>query len=91
MRFSIERVLKQLIILEHKDASQPTTLFISSSGGSIYDALGLCDYMLMTAMPIKVVVIGKAMSAASIITICGTKGLRSAYRNSRFMFHELSG
>ncbi len=67
----------------------PITLIINSSGGSVYTAFAMIDYMRSLNIKINTVCRGRAMSAAALILTCGT-GTRAASKNSTIMFHEIS-
>lgn len=64
-------------------------LYISSVGGSIYDALGLYDMIRNSYTPITTIVTGYAMSAAGLIALAGDR--RYCTTNSTFMIHTLTG
>lgn len=80
--------IRQAKIDEVEYKVKPINLYISSFGGLAHDALGLISVMKSSPTPIHTYVTGKAMSAGSLISICGHK--RFAYEYSTFMFHELS-
>jgi ATP-dependent Clp protease protease subunit len=72
---------------EHKNDA--INLLINSDGGSVYEALGIIDFMQSLDIKVNTIVRGRAMSAAALILCAGT-GLRAASKNSTIMFHEIS-
>ena len=72
---------------EHKD--DPINLIINSDGGSVYEALGIIDYMQSLDVKVNTICRGRAMSAAALILCAGT-GIRAASQFSTIMFHEIS-
>lgn len=66
------------------------TLYINSTGGSLYDAFALIDIMRTSAFPIRTIGIGAVMSAAFLIFAAGTKKERYAGANTSFMCHQFS-
>ena len=72
---------------EHKN--NPINLIINSDGGSVYEALGIIDYIQSLDVKTNTICRGRAMSAAALILCAGT-GVRAASENSTIMFHEIS-
>jgi ATP-dependent Clp protease protease subunit len=72
---------------EHKN--DPINLIINSDGGSVYEALGIIDYMQSLDVKVNTICRGRAMSAAALIMCAGT-GVRAASQYSTIMFHEIS-
>jgi ATP-dependent Clp protease protease subunit len=67
------------------------TLYINSSGGDLYEALGLIDIMRSSTHPIRTIGFGSIMSAAFLIFASGTKGERYIGQNTGIMCHQFSG
>ena len=86
---SVGSVIRSIHHLVHSGARE-VTINISSFGGSVYDGLALYDYLIDLGQDtvINTVAMGKCMSMAPIIYLAGTN--RYAYRNTTFMFHEIS-
>jgi len=61
------------------------TLFINSPGGSVFAGLSIVDTMNFIKSPITTIIIGRASSMASIISISGKKRLMT--ENSWWMSH----
>lgn len=72
---------------EHKN--YPINLIINSDGGSVYEALGIIDYIQSLDVKVNTICRGRAMSAAALILCAGT-GVRAASQYSTIMFHEIS-
>ena len=81
-------IVSQLIYLDSLN-NKEISIYINSPGGSIYDGLAIIDVMRIIKSPIKTVCIGKAMSMAAIILICGD--IRLASENATIMLHSASG
>jgi ATP-dependent Clp protease protease subunit len=65
------------------------TLIINSMGGEIYMGLGLYDTFYGLRNQLRTLVVGHAMSMATILVLAGKKGLRFATPNARFMIHPV--
>lgn len=72
-----------------QEKTNPINLIINSDGGSVYEALGIIDFIESLDVKINTVCRGRAMSAAALILCSGT-GIRAASKNSTIMFHEMS-
>ena len=80
-------VISQLMYLDSLNNNE-ITIYINSYGGSVYDGLGIIDAMRRMKSPIKTICIGKAMSMAALILMCGDN--RQATELSTIMLHESS-
>jgi ATP-dependent Clp protease protease subunit len=69
--------------------NEPINLLINSDGGSVYEALGIIDFINNLDIKVNTIVRGRAMSAAALILCAGT-GTRAASKYSTIMFHEIS-
>lgn len=79
------------ITYENLDNKEKTlTLYINSTGGSLYDAFALIDIMKHSVHPIRTIGIGAVMSAAFLIFASGTKGERYSATNASFMCHQFT-
>jgi len=88
---SILSVIESIHFLEQKDKNQDIELYINSDGGYVDDCFALIDVMDVSPCDIKVVVLGRAASAACLIASNGTQGKRYSGRNAEFMYHESTG
>lgn len=92
--FNVSECIKW-IIYENLDtaprnANKVLTLYINSPGGNLYEAFALIDVMKASEIPIRTIAIGQAMSAAFMIFVSGTRGYRTASRNTCLMCHQYS-
>lgn len=79
------------ITYENLDAKDKTlTLYINSTGGSLYDAFALIDIMNGSRHAVRTIAIGSAMSAAFLILAAGSPGERYVGRNAGLMCHQFS-
>lgn len=69
--------------------NEPINMLINSDGGSVYEALGIIDFINNLDVKVNTIVRGRAMSAAALILCAGT-GTRAASKYSTIMFHEIS-
>lgn len=72
-----------------EEANDPINLIINSSGGDVYEMLGIIDYIESLSVPVNTICRGRAFSAAAVILACGT-GTRMISKRSSVMFHESS-
>lgn len=69
-------------------------MYINSPGGEVYSCLGLYDVMqsvIKRGINISTINIGLAASAASIILMSGSKGMRKSLPNATVLLHQPSG
>lgn len=79
-----------LLLKDSEDSTRKITLFINSNGGSIRNALMICDMMSMLESEIETVCIGAAMNEAALILASGTPGMRFATKNSVIAVSQLT-
>ena len=84
---SVNRTIRQLIILDNK-SDDPITMVIGSPGGDIQQGLALLDVMQACRSTIRTVAVGLAASMASVLLAAGTPGERYCTKHSRVMIHE---
>jgi ATP-dependent Clp protease protease subunit len=88
----VDLMIKIRCILSNRNQDQnedPINIIINSSGGDIYDMLGIIDYLESLSVKINTICRGKALSAAAILLACGT-GTRMMSQRSTVMFHQAS-
>lgn len=85
---TVDFCVKGMYLMETHDAKKPIELFISSHGGSIYDALALYDIMGTISCPIHTFAYGKCMSAAPLLLAAGERGHRWVAQHTFFMHHD---
>lgn len=80
------------IIYENLDTAKTKTLtlYINSTGGSLYDTFALIDIMRTSHHPVRTIAIGSVMSAAFLIFASGTEGERYVARNTSLMCHQFT-
>lgn len=88
---SVAKVIKWILYenVHHKD-TRTLTLYINSTGGSLYDAFALIDVMQNSHHVIRTVAVGSVMSAAFLIFASGDSEERYAARHTSFMCHQFS-
>lgn len=90
---SVNEVIQWIILrnLYYKTEKQEVlTIFINSTGGSLYDAFALVDVMNSSQIPIRTIGIGYLLSAALLIFTSGTKGMRYVGKNTGILSHQFS-
>lgn len=70
---------------------EPIRLFINSPGGAVTGMFAIMDTMDQLDCPVETIVTGQAASAATFIAAQGTYGMRKAYPNAQFMYHQPAG
>jgi ATP-dependent Clp endopeptidase proteolytic subunit ClpP len=66
----------------------PIKLHINSYGGSVFSGFAAVDYILQSKVPVHTIIDGCAASAATIMSVVGTK--RYMHRNAYMLIHQLS-
>lgn len=66
------------------------TLYINSTGGSLYDAFALVDIIKHSKHTVRTIAIGSAMSAAFLIFVSGSSGERYVAKNTSLMCHQFT-
>lgn len=80
------------LICENLDVTKEKilTLYINSTGGDLYQALGLIDVMQSSPHVVRCIGIGSVMSAAFLIFAAADRGQRYAAKNTSFMCHQFT-
>lgn len=84
-----EKVIIKLIELEFKDPINPILMVVESNGGYVDSMWAIVNTMNMLRCKVYTLVLGKAMSAGSLIFIHGEKGHRFLAPDCRLMFHQI--
>ncbi|MFH1018129.1 MAG: ATP-dependent Clp endopeptidase proteolytic subunit ClpP [Pseudomonadota bacterium] len=84
-------IIAQLLFLESDDPEKDISLYINSSGGSVYAGLAIYDTMLHVHAPVSTVCVGMAASMSAVLLAAGEKGKRSALPHSRILIHQPLG
>ncbi len=78
-----------IFVSQYKMSPPPINLHIQSEGGSLYHALYIIDLIRELNTPVHTYIDGFAASAATLISVVGTK--RYMTENSLMLIHQLSG
>jgi len=78
-----------LIYYDNVNSSQDINIYINSNGGDADSLINMYDIMQVIKSPVRTICIGKAYSAGAVLLAAGTKGKRSAFKNSEVMLHQL--
>jgi ATP-dependent Clp protease protease subunit len=76
--------------LESEGKPDVLNLVINSPGGSVTDAFAVIDVMRGSHIPVRTIGLGEISSAALMIFISGTKGMRVLTENTSIMSHIYS-
>jgi len=85
---SVDAAIKGVYLMETQDPESRIELFISSYGGTIYDALALHDIIHTLQCPVHTFAYGKCMSAAPLLLAAGEPGHRWVAPHTFFMHHD---
>jgi ATP-dependent Clp protease protease subunit len=83
-----EFIKANLLYLESLDSHEDITMYINSPGGSVYDGLGLLDFMEYIRPDVSTINTGLAASMGAVILCSGKKGKRKSLKRSRTMIHQ---
>jgi ATP-dependent Clp protease, protease subunit len=84
----VDRVIKNLVVMEEEDPKKLVTVFINSPGGGADSGFAIYDMLRYVKTPIRTICSGMCASAGIVIFLGGDKGNRFSLPNSRFMLHE---
>ncbi len=87
----VEYVYLPLRNFEQDDSTEPVTLILNSSGGSVSDGFFLAHYISQYSKPLNIIVLGYACSMATILLAAGGKNeniIRSCYPCSYVLLHD---
>lgn len=87
---SVDFAIKGLYLMDTESKTKPCEMFVSSYGGTLYDALALYDIMNTLSCPIHTFAYGKCMSAAPLLLAAGVPGHRWVAPHVSFMHHDWS-
>jgi len=82
-----QRVIQQLVLLDH-DSDKRITLLINSPGGEVYSGFAIFDTIRFVSAPVMSVVVGLAASMGSILALAAPKGSRFCTPNAKFLIHQ---
>ncbi len=81
----------QLLFLDSSEPGKDISIYINSSGGSVYAGYGIYDTMQFIESDVSTICTGMAASMASVLLVAGTEGKRFALPHSRVMIHQPLG
>ena len=87
---TIDKVVMPLLQMDNDGTNEKITIYINSSGGSVYDGLVLCNVIENLRCPTDVIVLGYAYSMGSIILMAGKNNpnvTRKCYSFSTALIH----
>ena len=87
----VEFVYLPLKAFEDDDSTEPVTLILNSSGGSVSDGFFLAYYLSQYSKPLNIQVLGYACSMATVLLAAGGKNeniIRSCYPCSYVLIHD---
>lgn len=82
-----QRVIQQLVLLDH-DSDKRITLLINSPGGEVYSGFAIFDTIRFISAPVVSVVVGLAASMGSVLCLAPPKGSRFCTPNAKFLIHQ---
>lgn len=83
-----QRVIAQLLFLQHSNPDGEVSMYIDSPGGSVSAGLAIYDTMQFIKPEIRTICVGQAASMGAVLLTGGTEGKRMALPNSRMMIHQ---
>jgi ATP-dependent Clp protease protease subunit len=82
-----QRVIQQLVLLDH-DSERRITLLINSPGGEVYSGFAIFDTIRFVSAPVVSVALGLAASMGSVLALAAPKGSRFCTPNAKFLIHQ---
>lgn len=83
-----QKVIQQLVLLDHDDAKARITVLVNSPGGEVLSGFAIYDTLRFVSAPVVTVVAGLAASMGSIIALAPPKGSRYSLPNAKFLIHQ---
>ena len=86
----VEKVIIPLLDFEQDNSNDPVTLYLSTIGGSISDALVICNIIDNYKKPLNIIVLGYAASMGTIMLAAGAHNnnvVRKCYPFSYALLH----
>ncbi len=88
---SVREEMNESVIKKIREAAdypeRDIELYVSTYGGSVYEAIGICDAILAAPNHVKTIGSGKIMSAGGPILVCGNE--RVMTESSFLMIHDI--
>jgi len=83
------KFVENILRLEMNDPTRDILVIIDSRGGSVDSMWSMVDAMDLLRCKVHTLCVGKAMSAAGIVLMNGTKGSRFCTPHARVMIHQI--
>lgn len=88
---SVERAVRQLLLLESL-SDAPVTILVDSPGGDVYAGFAMFDMIRFVKAPVHIVGMGLVASAAALILLAVPRERRYGLPHSSYLIHQpLSG
>lgn len=84
----VDRVFKNLVVMEEEDPKKIINVYINSPGGGADSGFAIYDMLKFIKPPVRTICSGMCASAGIVIFLASKKGNRLSLPNSRFMIHE---
>lgn len=87
---NMEKAYEWLLYENLDPTPKKLTLYVNSTGGNLYEALGFIDLMKTSPHIIETIGIGSVMSSGFLIFMAGTRGHRYIGKHSSILCHQHS-
>lgn len=84
---SAEKVIKQLLVLEH-ESKEPIKIFINSPGGDVEAGLAIFDMVRFIENDVFMIGMGLIASAATLVLLAVDSEHRLGLPNSTYLIHQ---
>ncbi len=76
--------------IAHRTGQPIIPVVIDSYGGDVYALFAMIDTIKSSKLPVATLVLGKAMSSATVLFTCGSEGYRFVAPHATLMVHDVS-
>lgn len=83
---SCNKIIKELMYLDHEDRGKEITIYINSPGGSVQDGLAVYDTIMLLDSPVRTVCLGMCASMGAILFLAGET--REMMEHGKIMIHD---
>lgn len=84
---SAEKVIKQLLVLEH-ESKEPIRMYINSPGGDVEAGLAIYDMVRFIENEVYMIGMGLVASAATLVLLAVDSKYRVGLPNSTYLIHQ---
>lgn len=88
---SAEQIILQIRSYLQENAKEDIYLIIASTGGNLFAAFSLYDFIKASGASVVTIGLGEVSSAAIMVWLAATKGGPKATENTFFALHETTG